>query len=137
MHASTGFESKLFDTLVVSDWNKLPEKLVQVGSMCKFRGWLDNICLSAFGEDTANCGSQGRSKRRRLNIFCSLELIRLRVGATHKIRTFSLGFDECFYAPVLRASSDPRSSRCKNHDDQAYRCIVLHSNRKWNWTWVI
>lgn len=57
----------------------------------------------------------------------------MRAGFTYMIHTFIFGIEEGFYPPVVEASSDPRSSQCKNLDDQASLLIALQSSRNWSW----
>lgn len=51
-HVSKGLRSKSFATGVTNGLNKLPEDVVEVGSVCELGRMLDNAWLSVFGEDS-------------------------------------------------------------------------------------
>lgn len=41
-------------TRVVSGWNKFPEEVIVVGSMCAFKGRIHDVWLAVFGEESVN-----------------------------------------------------------------------------------
>lgn len=51
-NTTTRVKSKLFAIQVVNDWKKLFDEVVEVWSVRKFKGRLDNAWAAVFGEDS-------------------------------------------------------------------------------------
>lgn len=41
---------------MVNGWNRTPEEVVEMGSVCEFKERLDNVWLTVFGEGSVTCG---------------------------------------------------------------------------------